>query len=53
MSVSAAKSNASSARSASDTNQKLNYIAQAIYELAKAVGDIEDDVSRIKRQTSA
>ena len=49
MSISAAKSNAMSARNASGTDLKLNYLAQAIYELAKVVGDIEDDVVRIKR----
>jgi len=38
------------AQRASGTDQKLNYIAQAIYELAKAIGDIEDDVARIKRR---
>jgi hypothetical protein len=53
MSISSAKSNAMSARSASGTDQKLNYLAQAIYELAKVVGDIEDDVAKIKRKTSA
>jgi hypothetical protein len=49
MTISAAKNNARSARSASGTDQKLNYLAQAIYELAKVIGDIEDDVARIKR----
>jgi hypothetical protein len=53
MTISAAKSNAQNARSASGTDQKLNYLAQAIFQLAKVVGDIEDDVTRIKRQTSA
>ena len=53
MSISLAKSNAQAARSASGTDQKLNYLAQAIYELAKALGDIEDDVVRIKRKASA
>jgi hypothetical protein len=51
MTISAAKSNAMGARSASGTDQKLNYLAQAIYELAKVVGDIEDDVVRIKKAT--
>jgi hypothetical protein len=53
MSISSAKSNAQSARSASGTDQKLNYLAQAIRDLAKVVGDIEDDVAKIKRKTSA
>lgn len=49
MTISAAKSNALGARSAAGAEQKLNYLAQAIYELAKAVGDMEDDVARIKK----
>lgn len=53
MSVNSAKSNALSARSASDTNSKLNYIAQAIHELAKAVGDIENNVRRITSKTGS
>ncbi len=53
MSISSAKSNALGARSASSTEQKLNYLAQAIHELAKVIGDIEDDVAKIKRKTSA
>jgi outer membrane murein-binding lipoprotein Lpp len=48
MSTSSAISNANSARSGSDTNQKLNYIAQAIAELARAVAVIEQDVKHIK-----
>jgi hypothetical protein len=53
MTTTGAISNANSARSATDTNQKLNYIAQAISELARAVAVIEQDVKHIKRQTSA
>jgi hypothetical protein len=51
MTISAAKSNAMSARSASGTEQKLNYLAQAVYELAKVLGEIEDDVVRIRKAT--
>jgi outer membrane murein-binding lipoprotein Lpp len=53
MTTTGAISNANSARSATDTNQKLNYIAQAISELARAVAVIKQDVKRIKGQTSA
>jgi hypothetical protein len=53
MGIPSAKSNALSARSASGTDQKLSYLAQAVYELAKVVGDIEDKVDRIKRATRA
>jgi hypothetical protein len=53
MTTTGAISNANSAPSATDTNQKLNYIAQAISELARAVAVIEQDVKRIKGQTSA
>jgi hypothetical protein len=53
MSASSAVSNAMSARSASDTNQKLNYLAQAIVELARTIGEIEEDVRRIKNSTNS
>jgi len=48
MSISTSRSRARAARAASDIDQKLNYIADAIAALAKVIGDIEADVKRIK-----
>jgi hypothetical protein len=48
MSASAAKTHAVNATNTPRVEDKLNYIARAIYELARSIGDIEDDVTRIK-----
>lgn len=47
MSTSSARSYADQAQRASDIEEKLNAIAKAIYELARALDDIESRVKRI------
>lgn len=51
MSITSAKSYARNARNAADTDEKLDYLAKAIEELAKVVGNIEYEVGQIKRAT--
>ncbi|MEI5680490.1 MULTISPECIES: hypothetical protein [unclassified Mesorhizobium] len=48
MSASAAKTHAMKAQRASDTNEKLDEIAKAIYELARTLSDIEGNTNRIR-----
>lgn len=48
MSTYLAKSHATQALSAKDTNEKLNFIARAIYELARTLSDIDTKTDRIK-----
>jgi hypothetical protein len=48
MSANAAKAHANNATGTSKVEDKLNFIARAIYELASSISDIEDDVKRIK-----
>lgn len=48
LSTSLAKSHAIKAQRATDTNEKLDELAKAIYELAKTVRDIEDKTNRIR-----
>jgi hypothetical protein len=51
MSATTAKTHAMHARRATNTDAKLTYLAQAIYELAQSIGNIEADVQRIKMAT--
>jgi hypothetical protein len=51
MSATSAKTHAMRARRATNTDEKLTYLAQAIYELAQSVASIEADVHRIKNAT--
>jgi hypothetical protein len=48
MSTSSAKTNAKRAQAAATAEQKLDYIARAIYELARSISDIEDQVRRLR-----
>lgn len=48
MSTSSAKTYARRAESATDTNEKLDGIAKALYALATALEDIERTVKQIK-----
>jgi hypothetical protein len=47
MSTSSARSHATRAQQTSDTTEKLDEIAKAIYELARAIDDVEKRVKRI------
>jgi hypothetical protein len=47
MSTSSAKSHARRAQETKDTNEKLDEIAKAIYELARALDDVDSRVKRI------
>lgn len=48
MSTSLAKTHATRAQRTNDTNEKLDHIAKAIYELARTLSDIEDKTNRIR-----
>jgi hypothetical protein len=48
MSIGNAKAFAMRAQSTNDTNEKLDLIAKAIYELARSIDDVERKVNHLK-----